>query len=331
MAYGVFDFAVMTVVRWRGGRAWPPLTDWQGRIDWPSLDWLSFVPVAEQLAGTWNCLVAVFPLSILAALLFVMNYRNLTRELIRTLHRRFGKLGWLLLLALVFCVLPELIKPVLLIALPELAVRIPWPALLLGATTINALAFCFEYLFGTALQLYLVLTIYGWARGLQFEERRVLPFAVRRLGFVIKWSLVIIATTLLLIHVPLLLDAWWTGGIRWQADALRLALALAMLACGVVQIQLALHNDSLREAFAANRRFLRQHGLAYAGLITGALALFFLFQMIRGIGDQMLGDSVVTAGWDIVLNVICAVIGGWVLAAWVCFYQERAEGKEIVY
>ena len=159
----------------------------------------------------------------------------------------------------------------------------------------------------------------------------MLPFAVRRLGFVIKWSLVIIAATLMLIHLPLAIDAWWTGGIRWQGDALRLSLALAMLVCGAVQIQLALHNDSLREAFAANRRFLQTHGWAYLGLIIGAGALFFLLQTMRVMGEQMLGDSLAAAGWSISVHILSAVAGGWVLAAWVCFYQATAEGKEISY
>ncbi len=331
LAYGVFDFLTLSIVRWRGGRAWPELFEWHGEPPSLDLDWSNAVPVFEQLAGTWNCLVSVFPLSVLAALLFIVNYRSLTRELFRTLLKRFGGRGWFLVFGLILCALAEIVKPALLTLLPELAAYFPWPLLLVGATSLNALAFAFEYLFGTALQLYLLLTIYGWARGLQLDERRLLPFAVRRLGFVIKWSLVIIAASFLLIHLPLGLDAWWTGGIRWHTDALRLSLALAMLVCGAVQIQLALHNDSLRQAFAANRKFLRQHGLAYLALVIGALGLFFLIQVVRMAGEEMLGDSLAATGWSILVQIGGAAVGGWVLAAWVCFYQERAGGKEIVY
>ena len=60
LAYGCFDFVVLTSVRWRGGRAWPPLVEWSGTIAIPDISWTSALPVAEQLAGTWNCLVSVF-------------------------------------------------------------------------------------------------------------------------------------------------------------------------------------------------------------------------------------------------------------------------------
>lgn len=331
LLYGVFDFVTLTIVRWRGGRAWPPLLDWQSPADIKMDLSPAALPTLEQLAGIWNCLVSVFPLSVIAALLLLINYRGLAGELIRTLHRRFGMRGWLLIIGLLFCAVAELAKPVLMIALPELAVRFPWQLLLVAATCLNALAFAFEYLFGTALQLYLLLTIYGWARGLQFDDRRLLPFAVRRLGFVIKWSLVIVGATLLLLHVPLALDAWWTGGIRWPTDALRVVLAVAMLICGVVQIQLALHNDSLCQAFAVNMKFLREHGIAYLALVVAALALFFSLQILRMAGEQVLGDSLATTGWNVLMHIICAGVGGWVLAAWVCLYHARSGGKEISY
>jgi hypothetical protein len=329
--YGLFDFVNLAIVRWRGGMAWPPLIDWHGRLSEPSVDWQGALSVIEQLAGTWNCLVSVFPISVFAALLFVCNYRSLTRELLRTLRQRFGSWGWLLMAALLLCALAEIVKPALLLALPELTTRVPWQPLLTLATILNALAFAFEYLMGTALQLYLLLTIYGWVRGLQFDDRRMLPFAVRRLGFVIKWSLVIIAASLLFMHVPFALDAWWTGGIRWPTDGVRLILAVGMLVCGAVQIQLALHNDTLAQAFEANRRFLHDHGLAYAGLLAGAASLLFLLQILRRTGEVMLGNSLAAVGWTMVIQMLCAAVGGWILAAWVCFYQERAGGKEIAY
>jgi len=327
--YAAFDVVTLIIIRWRGGRAWPPLLDWQPLAEGDVMATLGVLPALEQLAGIWNCLVSVFPLSVVAALLLLVNYRRLTGELISTLRRRFGGKAWLLILGLLVCALAELVKPLLMVALPELSARFPWQSLLLAATCLNALAFIFEYLFGTALQLCLLLTVYGWARGLQFDDRRMLPFAVRRLGFVIKWSLVIIAATLLLLHIPFALDAWWTGGIRWPTESFRLALAVAMLVCGAVQIQLALHNDSLRQAFTANFQFLRAHGFSYLALVLAALALFFGLQILRLAGEQMLGDSLLTAAWTMLLHVVCAAVGGWVLAAWVCLFHARSGGREI--
>ena len=73
--------------------------------------------------------------------------------------------------------------------------------LLVVCSVVNGLSFAFEYLLGTCLQVMLI--AYGWVRGLHFRRARVLQFAVRRMGFVLKWALVIVLATVALVHLPL--------------------------------------------------------------------------------------------------------------------------------
>jgi hypothetical protein len=137
-----------------------------------------------------------------------------------------------------------------------------------------------EYLPGTFLQVCLLPLASGWVGGRHFPHAKLLQFSVRRLGFVLKWALMIITATLLLIHPPLLAEMWFTGEpAGWNISALvdtiiRPLLTAVMLSLATVQIRLTLHNDSLRSAIAA--------------------------------------------------------LGGWILAAWACFYKSRESGPQPV-
>jgi hypothetical protein len=231
--------------------------------------------------------------------------------------------------------LASIAKPLTLLALPELASIFSIHELLAVSNTVNALSFAFEYLLGTCLQVYLLLTAYGWVRGLHFRRVRVLQLAVRRMGFVLKWALVVIVATLALIHVPLFLEAWLTGDpIGWRALALaetifRPALAAFMLTMSTVQIRLVLHNDSLRGAIVAHGRFLKRHGLRYLVFVLAALALLWLVQVGQFTVGDALGTPLARQLWSIVMEVAGAICGGWILASWVCLYK-RCEGSQSI-
>jgi hypothetical protein len=295
----------------------------------------SILPAAELVAGALNCLVATFPLSVIGGLIFLSNYRGLTGELGYALLRRYRIWGWIWLALLAACALASIAKPLTLLALPELASIFSLHELLAVSNAVNALSFAFEYLLGTCLQVYLLLTAYGWVRGLHFRRVRVLQLAVRRMGFVLKWALVIIVATLAFIHVPLFLEAWMTGDpIGWRALALaetifRPTLAAFMLTMSTVQIRLVLHNDSLRGAIAAHGRFLKRHGLRYLVFLLAALALLWLVQIGQLTVGDALGTPLARQLWTIVLEVASAICGGWILASWVCFYK-RCEGSQSI-
>jgi hypothetical protein len=336
LAYGVFQLFDFLLLHWRMGRipevapllAYMPPEPMQIAL-------VSLLPAAELLAGALNCLVATFPISVLCGFLFLGNYHGLTGELGYALLRRYRIWGWLWLALLAACALASIAKPLILLILPELASILSLHELLVVSSAVNALSFAFEYLLGTCLQVYLLLIAYGWVRGLHFRRPRVLQFAVRRMGFVLKWALVIILATLALIHLPLFLEGWITGDpIGWTTLVIaemifRPALAAVMLGLATVQIRLVLHNDSLRGAIAAHGRFLKRHGLQCLAFLLAAFAILLMLQVVRLGGNASLGAPILRHIWTIFLEVASAIAGGWILASWVCFYKRR-EGSQTI-
>jgi hypothetical protein len=336
LAYGLFQLVDFFVLHWRLGRI-PEVSPWfvSTQPEPVQLALASILPAAELLAGAMNCLVATFPVSILCGFLFFGNYRGLTGELAYALLRRYRIWGWMWIGLLAACALASIAKPLTLLALPELAAILSFHELLVVSSAVNALSFAFEYLLGTCLQVYLLLIAYGWVRGLHFRRARVLQFAVRRMGFVLKWALVIILATLALIHLPLFVEAWITGDpIGWTTlfiaeSIVRPALAAVMLAMATVQIRLVLHNDSLRSAIAAHGRFLKRHGLRCLVFLLAAFAFLFLLRIVHYGGNAWLGAPLSRHLWAIMLDIAGAIAGGWILASWVCFYK-RCEGSQSV-
>jgi hypothetical protein len=338
LAYGLFQLLDFLLLHWRIGRV-PELAPVIARmpLDYRQIALDSILPAAELLAGALNCLVATFPVSVLCGFLFLANYRGLTGELGYALLRRYRIWGWVWLGLLAACALASLLKPLTILALPELVTILSLQELLVASSLINGLSFAFEYLLGTCLQVYLLLIAYGWVRGLHFRRARVLQFAVRRMGFVLKWALVIVVATLALIHLPLFVEAWLTGDpIGWRTLVLvetvsRPTLAAIMLLLATVQIRLVLHNDSLRGALAAHGRFLRMHGLSCLVFLLAGFSVLFSLQILRLGGAAWFGAVIFKQVWSIVLEVGGAISGGWILASWVCFYKRCEAPQNITF
>ncbi len=337
LAYGSFQLAGFFLLSWRIGR-FPETNPLVSGIasDARQSALAAILPASESLAGALNCLVATFPISILCALLFFANYRGLAAELVRSLLRRFRFWGWVMILGLAATALASMAKPLTLLALPEIAQILSLQELLVVTGTVNALSFVFEYLLGTCVQVYLLLIAYGWVRGLNFQRARVLHFAVRRMGFVLKWSLAMIAATLFLIHAPLFIEAWITGDpasprtFGLSGTVSQPLLAVVMIGLATVQIRLAFHNDSLRGAIVAHFQFLRRHGLTCLLFLLAAFSIFFLQQMALRAGDTWLGVPLWRHAWALVVELVSAMSGGWILAAWVCFYKQCEEGSQSI-
>ncbi len=328
LAYGLFQLADDLLIGWRT-ETMPSLGTWNAPVEIVALAAASVLPAVESLAATFNCLVATFPLSALAALLFIFNHRGLTAELGRALARIFGWKGRLLFLVLILCAFCAMAKPLLLVALPELMERLPFVQLMVGATVANALSFAFEYLLGTCLQIYLLLVAFGWVRGSEFDPEKLMRFAVRRLGFVFKWALVIIAATIALLHQPMLAGFLFTGvpSPASTETLARIILAAAMLVLAGVQIRLVLHNETLGRALAAQWQFWRRQGFAFAVFLLTAFTFLLPWKILETMGFEGFGESLFGRAVVILSQLAGAIFGGWILASWVCFYKSYQSKK----
>jgi hypothetical protein len=334
-AYGLFQMGDLLLLHYRIGRI-PDTSPVLGKVPPEPLQvaFAAILPASEWLAAALNCLVTTFPFSVLCGVLFFTNHNGLTGELAYALSKQFGNWAWLFLAAIASCAFASVVKPITLVLLPEMAQILSPRELVLIASAINMLSFAFEYLLGTCFQVYLVLIAYGWVRGLNFRRGRILHFAVRRMGFVLKWAVVIILATFALIHFPLFAEAWVTGDpVSWSTLAVagaltRPALAGIMLALATVQIRLTLHNVSLRAAIRAHGQFLKRYGFHFLVFLLAALSLFFLLQALQQAGSAWLVVDLWRYSWTILIEIVGACSVGWILAAFVCFYKTCEGGAK---
>ncbi len=317
--------------------------------DWPAAVSGALLPALEGTAGIFNIAIAMFPLSALGALLFLVNWGGYQAELARALRRRLGwLLGVLALVATLVCALAAFFKPAIFLfgrerivgALPgsvpgALTLALPW---LLAA--VDALGFVFDCLLGIGLQIYLILLAYAWIRGLGFEHSELRHFAVRRFAFVAKWAAVVLAFSALGIQLPLFLLAADVPipvdvALRW-AQIGRWLLCALLLAAAAVQITLVFHNESLRRALRDHTRLLRRHGTHLFWLIAVAALHFLLLTTLHAALVGALGgpQTLPAAGLSLVFPFGWAALGGWLLASWVCLYRrfasDRPEVEEMV-
>lgn len=316
----LFSTGALALAVWQATGRWP----WALLLPSPNMSLAdNALPALETVAAMLNCLVATFPLSAVFALLFLLNYRGLTVVLGRDLWRRHRLAGVAGLAVLVACALAAMVKPpaiVLGLMLDESPLR---SAVLQVQYILNALSFVFEYLIGTCFQLYLLLMAYLWVRGMKFDHDRLMRFAVRRIAFVLKWALVVITATLLGLHLPVLVASlWFPGdGAVWFYETtqglVRPALALAMVAGAATPITLALHNNTLRQAFATGSKLACTHAWPLAAFLGSA----FLLAWTAFLVPAALGASPAADVASLIQPVFTALLSGWILAAWVCFYK----------
>ena len=204
----------------------------------------------------------------------------------------------------------------------------PAGELLKFSATVDAVAFIFEYLFGVYVQVYLIAVCFFWIRGASFEESELFRFAVRRFSYVLEWAGLVVLFGILLLRVPLLL-AYFTN-IPDVLDYLpiqRVVMCALIITFASVQVSLALHNETLREAIRAHFAFLRQHLRRFAWFLLIA-ALHFLILMgcdalVRGAMADRLAASIL---WTTFFVCARGFITGWLLASWVCLFRQGEAG-----
>jgi hypothetical protein len=286
------------------------------------------LPAFEGVAGIFDNATTTYPLSAIAAVLMLVNWRGLHGAMVRAMHKRFRFGGYVIYLILLLSALAALIKPIVYWALPLWGGLLPAAELLQMSASIDAFAFIFEYLCGVYIQVYLITVCFAWIRGLSFEEGELFRFAMRRFSYVLEWAGIVVLISALIVRLPLLLAYFMN--IPDVLDYLPFERALM---CGLiitfssVQISLALHNETLREAIHAHRDFVRNN-LSRVGwfLLICVIHFFFLSAadaIVRGaIADRALAMIV----WKSLFVLVRGFVTGWLLASWVCLFRRGETG-----
>ena len=190
----------------------------------------SRLPAFETLAGIFNCLVATFPVSALAAILLLINRGGHQGVLIRSLQKRLGIVGWAVHLGILVCALAAIAKPLLYIA-PQILgpASAATEMVLQWSRVVASLSFLFEYLCGLLVQIYLALLAFIWVRGLTFTHAHLVDFSIRRFSSVVKWAGIVMLLSVIFIEVPIILRGFpsFAGWFPEQdAFAHRLSIAI---------------------------------------------------------------------------------------------------------
>jgi len=291
------------------------------------------LPALESVAGIFNLLVATFPLSALAAVLFLINWEGHHAVLWRALHKRFRFWGLAVHGGIVVCALAALAKPFL-YAAPQIlhlqqAASLIW---FQWAPVVDWLSFLFEYLVGVCIQIGLALVAYCWVRGLTFTQQHLIDFAIRRFSYVVRWALIVMLLSSIFIHLPLILknfDAFQgmfphdgsSIDLRWRLA--RGALTVILFLFSAMQITLTFHSESLARAVHDNLRFLSKHWWSFGWFVVVAGVHFYLTLVLLNLVQMGLGEGTsLSIAWGLIMPWINAFVAAWLLASWVCYYRH---------
>jgi hypothetical protein len=284
----------------------------------------SILPALETVAGLFNNVVTTFPVAVLAAVGLLLNRRRSLTQLFMVLHRRFGFWAWLLVLAVLVGALATIGKAIL--YFQPAWIPVAWIAQ--WGPAVASLGALFEYVFGVGVQAYLILHAYAWVRGLSFDRAALREVAIRRLGAAAKWAGLVLLAQVLLIELPMVLSfaRGWPAPPNAMEDwlhAARLSLAVALLLFASMQAWLTLHGETLGRAWWAHWRMLRHHAWSIAWFLIIAAMHCFALQFLRAVVLQGLGeDTAPGVLWTLVWPLFLGVVGGWLLAAWVCLFKR---------
>lgn len=317
---------------WQWSRAW-----FLPHADLISIARTSALPAAEGVAGIFNNVITTFPFSAIAAFLLLVNWQGHHIVLNRALRKRFGSKGWWIYSAITVCAIAAVAKPVIsYFGLPSLAQHVAGAPLLAVASIVDWLSFLFEYLFGVCIQIYLILLVYAWVRGLHFTPSHLLDFAIRRFSAVMKWTLIVMAMSTVFIYFPLILSNLFPNSvlvsgpnaIHYIDHVARPFLAAFLLFFCTLQITLTFHSESLRRAMKDHFKFWRKNVSPLVWFFAIAFIHFYGFSFFNGILRHGLGEgTAVGILWQLAAPIIEAFIAGWMLASWVCIFRRADTGR----
>lgn len=333
-AYAAFHFATFTPLQ-------PPsdldLTQAFAPANWV---WPSFMeiwrevplPALEGVVGIFDNATSTYPLSALAAIFLLLNWRGLHGEVFRALRKRFRFWGYVIYFVLLISVLATLMKPIVFWRLPKWSGVTPVAGVLQISATIDAVAFIFEYLFGVYIQVYLITVCLAWIKGLSFTEGELFRFAMRRFSYVLEWAGIVVVVGTLIVRAPLLLA--YFRNVPDVLDYLpleRFIMSGLIIAFCSVQISLVLHNESLGAAVRAHGEFIRRNLFRVGWFLLVAALHFFFLTAVDAILRGAIADRLVAMiAWKAVYVCVRGLITGWLLASWVCLFRmcENARANQ---
>ena len=325
-AYSIFQFATFTPLQQPSDLDFSQMLapgDWA----WPSFleIWREVpLPALEGVAGIFDNATTTYPLSVIAAVLFIFNWRGLHGALFRALRKRYRVWSYAIYFVLLISVVATLLKPVAFWRLSQGSGMVSAGDLLQLSATIDAVAFIFEYLFGVYIQVYLITVCLAWIKGLSFHEGDLFRFAMRRFSYVLEWAGIVVIVGMLVVRAPLLLayfrDIPGVIDLLWYSRLIMIGLIIAFCS---VQVSLVLHNETLGAAFCAHKEFIRRNLFRLGWFILIAAMHFFFLMACDAIVRGALADRVVgVIGWKIIYVCVRGLITGWLLASWVCLFRQ---------
>lgn len=325
-AYSVFQFATFTPLNGMADLDLNQVTS-PGSWEWPAFVeiWRDVpLPTFEGVAGIFDNATTTYPLSIVAAVLLLINWRGLHGALVRALRKRYGFWGYVIYLVVLVSAVAALLKPVVFWRLPEWGASEPAAKLLRLSATVDAVAFIFEYLFGVYIQVYLITVCLAWIKGLSFGEIDLAGFAMRRFSYVLEWAGIVVLVSTLIVRGPLLL-AYFTNvpDVLDYLPGERFIMCALIIAFSSMQVSLVLHNETLRAAFQAHREFLRTNLFRLGWfLLIAAIHYFFLITCDTIVRAAIADRAVGVIAWKIIYVSVRGLVTGWLLASWVCLFRQ---------
>lgn len=322
-AYSVFQFVTFTPLR---GMTELDFSQVQSPGSW---DWPVFVeiwrdvplPTLEGVAGIFDNATTTYPLSIVAAVLLLINWRGLHAALFGALRKRYGVWGYLIYFVLLISLIAALLKPII---FWKLGGWLGGPAAgswLKKAATVNAVAEIFEYLFGVYIQVYLITVCLAWIKGLSFGEGDLFRFAMRRFSYVLEWAGVVLIVSTLIVRAPLLLGFFQEAPNVFELS--RYAMSVLIIAFCSVQVSLVLHNETLGPALEAHKEFIRTNLFRFGWFLLIAGLHYFILTTLDVIVRSAVADRVVgVLAWKMIYVCLRGFITGWLLASWVCLFRQ---------
>lgn len=331
LAYSVFQFAVFTPLQSTADLRPEQFRFWE-TWHWPTFAQIwrdSLLHAVESVAGIFDAAATTYPLSVVAAMLLLCNWRGLHGSLVRALRKQFGSAGWLIYAGVILSALASLGKPLIYWRTPEWIQFVAPARILQASAVVDTVAFLFEYLCAVYIQVYLITVALAWIKGLHFGEEALLRFAMRRFSFVLKWlGLVVLASTVLL-RVPLLVAYFrdLPGVLDYLVVGRWLLAGLIICFC-TMQISLVLHNESLREAFRAHWQFVRRNYFRFGWfLLIAGLHYWFLALADATVRAAATDRPLALIAWKFLFLFARAFVTGWLLASWVALFRQCEIGR----